>query len=191
MRYPYSDPGQPGSGDIGVYAEGKEETAGGQKFVRKGAGKDDGFQWGSSFEKARQQKIPVKRVQQTWQAKKPLVGKGVVLPDLPKGAKGREEGLNEDPFMGMTGRGGKGGGGGGSRGGRGSGGLGGSRGATPVTSGWGGAAGEGFGSRPTTEERGGGELWGGLDVKAGGGGSGEVVKSNLKPIKGGGLSLRG
>ncbi|GMH76173.1 hypothetical protein TL16_g06995 [Triparma laevis f. inornata] len=136
LRYPYADPGQPGSGDIGVYAEVKEETAGGQKFVRKGAGKDDGFQWGSSFEKARQQKMPVKRVQQTWQAKKPLVGKGVVLPDLPKGAKGREEG-------------------------------------------------------PTTEERGGGELWGGLDVKAGGGGSGEVVKSNLKPIKGGALSLRG
>ncbi|GMH82858.1 hypothetical protein TrVE_jg2145 [Triparma verrucosa] len=178
LRYPYADPGAPGSGDIGIYAEGKEETAGGQKFVKRKA--DDGFQWGSSFEKARQQKLPVKRVQQTWQSKKPL-GKGTLLPELPKSAK-RDESLNEDPFMGMTGRGKSGGG---SRGKRAGGGLaGGSRGATPSNmAGWGG------GSRPTTEERAGGEMWGGLggNVPA----SAEVVQSNMKPLKGGGLSLRG
>ena len=167
LRYPYADPAEPGSGNIGIYANGKEETASGNKM-------DDGFQWGSSFEKGR--KMPVKRVQQTWHARKAPPGKGQLLPDLPK-SSGKAQ-VNEDPFMGMAGRGG--GKAGGSAGG-------GSRTTTPGVKGWESRS----RSRPGSEDRSqsSGGLWGGLDgnVQA----SGEVVHTTLRPIKGGAFSLRG
>ena len=105
LRYPYSDPSEPGGGNIAVDSTLNGEES--QDHVPANLKLRDGenFHWSKSFEKGRlagAAKIPVRRVQHTWLAKrKDFRGGGAVK--LPELSSKEKKAQNTDPFTGMKG----------------------------------------------------------------------------------------